>query len=100
MLKLTTATLCCLASSEMSLFCSAISPTKAFAALFSASILDVFPLMVLVIDEDVSNTSTMSSGVVVVDMRFDVEESAVSDVMNSEPSFFEIVISLSVSLGL
>ena len=52
--------------------------------------------MFWVIDEDVSSTSTISSGVVAVEDKFDVEESAVSAVKNAEPSAFVTVMLLLV----
>ena len=52
--------------------------------------------MFWVIDEDVSSTSTMSSGVVAVEDKFDVEESAESAVKKTEPSAFLTVMLLLV----
>ena len=51
--------------------------------------------MLSVMDEDMSSTSTMSSGVVSVLLRLEVEESAVSDVRKSAPLFFVTLVSSS-----
>ena len=75
-------------------FCLAISSTNRPAALFSAASFVVEP-MLSVMDEDMSSTSTMSSGVVSVLLRLEVEESAVSDVRKSAPLFFVTLVSSS-----
>ena len=76
-------------------FCLAISSMNEFAALLSASMrFVVSPLpMGSLIDPEASSTSTMSSGVVAVSDRFDVDDSAVSAVTKSAPFALDTVTS-------
>ena len=74
-------------------FCLAISSMNEFAALLSASIRFVVSPSPIgsFIDPEASSTNTMSSGVVAVSDRFEVDDSAVSAVRKSAPFSLDMV---------